>query len=817
MSDPFSAEIPELLNDHLEHLKASAISLGVIRERGYRTVFGHKELADLNFSKAQQRHPGILIPLHGVEGDIVGHQFRPDHPRVDAKRGRNIKYETPAGGSIRLDVPPRCQPQLADPSIPLYFTEGSKKVDALATVSVCAVGLHGVWGFKGKNSLGGITVLADFDHIALKGRVVYLCFDSDLASNPQVYRALLRLKQMLQNKGAYVHILQLEAGPNGEKVGIDDYLSQGNKLTDLLNSQKPETFGDRPSLRTRSGDLYCVEDGRLCWNKTTPEGESVIPLCNFNATITEQIVRDNGIEQSGAFLIEGADQAGKTLPANEVPLATFESMSWVVPAWGLRGIVSATQTAKPKLREAIMLQSVGAPVQTVYSHTGWRIIDEKPEFLTAAGALGRIDIDVELEEDMRNYYLPDPPGDPMEALQASYDFLNIGNHEATLPIWATMFLSPLSHILEPAFTVFVVGHSGSFKSTLSALALCHFGQKFSEFHLPAAWRDTENKLEKMLFLCKDLPLVIDDWAPGADSAKARELEVKAEHVIRAQGNKQGRGRLRSDTSSRMTYIPRGMLLTSGEQLPSGYSHTARIFSVELDGADISLERLSAAQEKINLYCFAMSSYIQWLQKNWERLNKILPQQYLEWREQARTAHQHPRLSGVVAWLYAGLSCALDFMSDSGFMSEEEARRVAAEGMEIFVNLSAEQSGRVDEQRPGKRFLEGLRTLMDQGKAVLWSKDDEEPRKPSPGETFIGWSDGDGHMLLNPIAAYAMVKDFCQHTDTPMTFKEVAVWKDLKMLEVIDGDNGCLTTTARIYGVTKRIIKLRNSALNDEKS
>lgn len=224
---------------------------------------------------------------------------------------------------------------------------------------------------------------------------------------------------------------------------------------------------------------------------------------------------------------------------------------------------------------------------------------------------------------MRNYYLPDPPEDVNEALQASREFLNIGNHEVTLPIWAAMYLAPLSHILVPAFTVFLVGHSGSFKSTISALALCHFGQRFSEFHLPAAWRDTENKLEKMLFLCKDLPLVIDDWAPGADSAKAREMEVKAEHVIRAQGNKQGRGRLKSDTSSRMTYIPRGLLLTSSEQLPSGYSHTARMFSVELDGAAISLERLSAAQEKKNLYCFAMSAYIVWIQKNWGRLNRIL--------------------------------------------------------------------------------------------------------------------------------------------------------------------------------------------------
>lgn len=127
---PFSDEVPELLQKHLDHLKASAISIEVIRERGYRSVLGKKPLKDAGFSKAQQRAPGILIPLHGVDGSVIGHQYRPDHPRKDAKRERTIKYENPLSSSIRLDVPPRCREQLGDPSVPLFFTEGAKKADS---------------------------------------------------------------------------------------------------------------------------------------------------------------------------------------------------------------------------------------------------------------------------------------------------------------------------------------------------------------------------------------------------------------------------------------------------------------------------------------------------------------------------------------------------------------------------------------------------------------------------------------------------------------------------------------------------------------
>ncbi len=108
---PFSSEVPELLEHHLEHLKASGISIEVIRERGYKSVLGKTALREAGFSKTQQRAPGILIPLHVVDGTVIGHQYRPDKLREDTKRGRVIKYENPLVSSIRLDVPPLCREQ----------------------------------------------------------------------------------------------------------------------------------------------------------------------------------------------------------------------------------------------------------------------------------------------------------------------------------------------------------------------------------------------------------------------------------------------------------------------------------------------------------------------------------------------------------------------------------------------------------------------------------------------------------------------------------------------------------------------------------
>ncbi|MFC1916955.1 hypothetical protein ACFLX1_02370 [Chloroflexota bacterium] len=111
---------------HYEQLRKSAISNDVITERGYRTIGDKAELAILGFSSMQQHVPGILLPQWGVDGKITDYQYRPDNPRINTK-GKVIEYENPAGSSIRLDVPPRCQKMLGDPKIPLWITEGSKK------------------------------------------------------------------------------------------------------------------------------------------------------------------------------------------------------------------------------------------------------------------------------------------------------------------------------------------------------------------------------------------------------------------------------------------------------------------------------------------------------------------------------------------------------------------------------------------------------------------------------------------------------------------------------------------------------------------
>jgi hypothetical protein len=125
----------DLLPQHAALLRASAIEPEVAAARGYRSVTSRAEATRLGFSEAQARVPALLLPVHDVTGQIRTHQLRPDEPRV-GRGGKPIKYETPFGSTMVVDVPPTVRPLLGDPTVDLVITEGIRKGDAAVSARV---------------------------------------------------------------------------------------------------------------------------------------------------------------------------------------------------------------------------------------------------------------------------------------------------------------------------------------------------------------------------------------------------------------------------------------------------------------------------------------------------------------------------------------------------------------------------------------------------------------------------------------------------------------------------------------------------------
>jgi len=226
---------------HARMLAESAIDPEVARERGYVSVDTKKRLESAGFADYQRRVPGLLIPVHGVSGTT--HQYRPDKPRKVTNKGkvRFVKYETPGGSQMVLDVPPRARARIGDPKIPLWITEGVKKADAGVSAGLCCVAVLGVDAWRGTNSEGGKVALADWEAVALNdGRPVFVVYDSDVMLKRDVHRALVRLGAMLTRRGAQVAYVYLPAGESGAKVGLDDYFRAGGTVDDLVLRTRSE-------------------------------------------------------------------------------------------------------------------------------------------------------------------------------------------------------------------------------------------------------------------------------------------------------------------------------------------------------------------------------------------------------------------------------------------------------------------------------------------------------------------------------------------------------------------------------------------------
>ena len=219
-----------LQSHHQRMLIESGIDYHVAEARGYFSA-DEVAVAQLGFD-AYQCRPGLVIPNFGVDGQFKAYELRPDNPRTN-KKGEVIKYDRIAGLGNYLDVHPWFGDKVRSPNQTIVITEGSKKVDALASQGIPAIGLKGVWGWRGTNQFGAKGLIADFEEVAIRDNNFIILFDSDIKTNDSIQLSALRLQAMLISKRAKLVTIKELPYPGNEKRGVDDWIF--TKLKDKHN------------------------------------------------------------------------------------------------------------------------------------------------------------------------------------------------------------------------------------------------------------------------------------------------------------------------------------------------------------------------------------------------------------------------------------------------------------------------------------------------------------------------------------------------------------------------------------------------------
>src|SRR6266508_2465924 len=207
-----------LANGHLRDLRASGLHDDTIAAAGLYSA-PERQVRDLLGYGAG---PGLVFPYPGLNGSGAGPYARVKLGQAD-EHGK--RYRSPARQGNRLYVPPLLAPKiLEDPRTALWLTEGEKKSLKACQEGLPCLALPGVWSVKMRTADDKSIPIPDLDHVTWAGRVVYIVFDSDLASNISFKGAEFALARELGRRGAKVLAVRIPGGPNGEKVGLDDYL-----------------------------------------------------------------------------------------------------------------------------------------------------------------------------------------------------------------------------------------------------------------------------------------------------------------------------------------------------------------------------------------------------------------------------------------------------------------------------------------------------------------------------------------------------------------------------------------------------------------
>jgi DNA-binding Lrp family transcriptional regulator len=204
----------------------SGIAPEIAAERGYYTTRSRSEVPEA--FAGYQRRLGLVVPMFSPDGITRGWQLRPDKPRREGP-----KYETPGGVSPVVDVHPTMLEEARHGDGPLLITEGVKSGDAVTSRGVCTVVLAGVWMWC-VPKVKPYRLKPCFDHIRLKGREIFVAFDSDCMTKDGVQDALSGLVAALEDRGATVKVIYLPDAADGSKQGPDDFLAAGRTIKEMF-------------------------------------------------------------------------------------------------------------------------------------------------------------------------------------------------------------------------------------------------------------------------------------------------------------------------------------------------------------------------------------------------------------------------------------------------------------------------------------------------------------------------------------------------------------------------------------------------------
>lgn len=518
--------------------------------------------------------------------------------------------------------------------------------------------------------------------------------------------------------------------------------------------------------------------------------EELKTLSNFMPIPTKKIYIDNGLEVEGFLEIAAVLNNKIRLNPVKVNYNKLENMSWIFnPTWDLLPQIYPPKSNHKEYVYAV-IQNLSKDInkETIYEHTGFRKVNGKLVYLHQGGAIGdNKDIKVDLSEiNLERYKFTDNKYDLNESIKTSLSILDLSKKEITIPLLALTYLSPLrSLFLEEniplGFVTWIVGESGSQKSSLSSIMVSHFGD-FERDTLPGGFKDTVNSIEKKSFTLKDTLFAIDDYYPSQTLQEGKKMDAVAESLFGLYGDRQARSRMKQDGQTvKMGFSARGMCIVTGESFPSmAESRTARALIIEMARRDIDLQLLSKLQERKDQLSFCMKEFIQYIIENYKEIKKNCKSKFIEYRNKANQDFAHGRIPEIIASEYMGIELFYEFAYSKHAIEFEEMNKLKLMSWDNLIKTAQKQSVKTEENRTDNMFFRGVQGLLLSKKIYLKNYKNNQREPDIPLSTFVGYYDEERQRCyLLPDVIYNEIVKFYAMQGIKFPGNAGSTWKYLK--------------------------------------
>ena len=289
----------------------------------------------------------------------------------------------------------------------------------------------------------------------------------------------------------------------------------------------------------------------------------------------------------------------------------------------------------------------------------------------------------------------------------------------------------------------------------------------------------------------------------------------AQAIMRAYGDRTGKGRLRADSTPMESRPPQGNAIVTAEFAPDiGESGTARYFALELKEKDVDLQNLTAYQEEAARGTLqrCMFAYTEWIRETFlsseesvQEFHKYLHTRFLFYRDSFRSngIRCHGRVPEAVAHLQMGMDFFLLFLKEKQVMDEESNAEIQQRFKEILYRIASRQAESIDEDKPTHIFIRKLYALLESNQAYV---DD----KNNPGElgfgTCLGYQDAEFLYLYNEVA-HKLVRKFCEDQGESFSCSPRGLLKSLAEEGLIQPGAQQNTRPLRVGSKQKRVIFL----------